>query len=155
MLGLGTMPRKTIDEFKKFIARGNVIDLAVGIVIGAAFTAIVQSLVKDVVNPLLGVVTGNLDFSNYFLALNGQVYETLAQAREAGAPVLAWGSFVTAIINFMIIAWAVFLLIKAVNKIEDLVDGDEDVGVEAKSKPLSVEDLLTQIRDEMRENRKK
>ena len=81
------MPRKTIDEFKKFIARGNVIDLAVGIVIGAAFTAIVQSLVKDVVNPLLGVVTGNLDFSNYFLALNGQVYETLAQAREAGAPV--------------------------------------------------------------------
>ncbi len=149
------MPRKTIDEFKKFIARGNVIDLAVGIVIGAAFTAIVQSLVKDVVNPLLGVVTGNLDFSNYFLALNGQVYETLAQAREAGAPVLAWGSFVTAIINFMIIAWAVFLLIKAVNKIEDLVDGDEDVGVEAKSKPLSVEDLLTQIRDEMRENRKK
>ena len=149
------MPRKTIDEFKKFIARGNVIDLAVGIVIGAAFTAIVQSLVKDVVNPLLGVVTGNLDFSNYFLALNGQVYETLAQAREAGAPVLAWGSFVTAIINFMIIAWAVFLLIKAVNKIEDLVDGDEDVGVEAKSKPLSVEDLLTQIRDEMRKNRKK
>ena len=149
------MPRKTIDEFKKFIARGNVIDLAVGIVIGAAFTAIVQSLVKDVVNPLLGVVTGNLDFSNYFLALNGQAYETLAQAREAGAPVLAWGSFVTAIINFMIIAWAVFLLIKAVNKIEDLVDGDEDVGVEAKSKPLSVEDLLTQIRDEIRESRKK
>ena len=149
------MPRKTIDEFKKFIARGNVIDLAVGIVIGAAFTAIVQSLVKDVVNPLLGVVTGNLDFSNYFLALNGQAYETLSQAREAGAPVLAWGSFVTAIINFMIIAWAVFLLIKAVNKIEDLVDGDENVGVEAKSKPLSVEDLLTQIRDEMRENRKK
>ena len=149
------MPRKTIDEFKKFIARGNVIDLAVGIVIGAAFTAIVQSLVKDVVNPILGVVTGNLDFSNYFLALNGQVYETLAQAREAGAPVLAWGSFVTAIINFMIIAWAVFLLIKAVNKIEDLVDGDEDVGVEAKPKPPSVEDLLTQIRDEMRENRKK
>ena len=149
------MPRKTIDEFKKFIARGNVIDLAVGIVIGAAFTAIVQSLVKDVVNPLLGVVTGNLDFSNYFLALNGQVYETLAQAREAGAPVLAWGSFVTAIINFMIIAWAVFLLIKAVNKIEDLVDGDEDDGVEAKPIPPSVEDLLTQIRDEIRESRKK
>ena len=149
------MPRKTIDEFKKFIARGNVIDLAVGIVIGAAFTAIVQSLVKDVVNPLLGVVTGNLDFSNYFLALNGQVYETLSQAREAGAPVLAWGSFVTAIINFMIIAWAVFLLIKAVNKIEDLVDSDENDGVEAKPKPPSVEDLLTQIRDEIRESRKK
>lgn len=149
------MPRKTIDEFKKFIARGNVIDLAVGIVIGAAFTAIVQSLVKDIVNPLLGIVTGNLDFSNYFVALNGQMYETLAQAREAGAPVLAWGNFVTAIINFMIIAWVVFLLIKAVNKIEDLVDGDDEDGVEAKPKPPSIEDLLTQIRDEMRDNSKR
>ena len=86
------MPRKTFDEFKKFIARGNVIDLAVGIVIGVAFTAIVQSLVKDIVNPLLGIVTGNLDFSNYFMALNGRTYETLALAREAGAPVLAWAS---------------------------------------------------------------
>ena len=149
------MARKTIDEFKKFIARGNVIDLAVGIVIGAAFTAIVQSLVKDIVNPLLGVVTGNLDFSNYFLPLNGQVYETLAQAREAGAPVLAWGSFVTAIINFMIIAWAVFLLIKAVNMIEEVVDGDDDDSVEVKPKPPTAEDLLIQIRDEMRESRKK
>lgn len=149
------MPRKTIDEFKKFIARGNVIDLAVGIVIGAAFTAIVQSLVKDIVNPLLGIVTGNLDFSNYFVALNGQMYETLAKAREAGAPVLAWGNFVTAIINFMIIAWVVFLLIKAVNKIEDLVDGDDEDGVEAKPKPPSIEDLLTQIRDEMRDNSKR
>ena len=93
------MARKTLDEFKKFIARGNVIDLAVGIVIGSAFTAIVQSLVKDIVNPLLGVVTGNLDFSNYFVALNGQVFETLTKAREAGAPVIAWGSFITAIIN--------------------------------------------------------
>lgn len=149
------MPRKTIDEFKKFIARGNVIDLAVGIVIGAAFTAIVQSLVKDIVNPLLGIVTGNLDFPNYFVALNGQMYETLAKAREAGAPVLAWGSFVTAIINFMIIAWAVFLLIKAVNKIEDLVDGDEEGEVEEKPKPPTVEELLTQIRDEMRDNSKR
>ena len=144
------MARKTLDEFKKFIARGNVIDLAVGIVIGAAFTAIVQSLVKDIVNPLLGVVTGNLDFSNYFVALNGQVYETLAKAREEGAPVLAWGSFITAIINFMIIAWAVFLLIKAVNKIEDFVEGQNDDEHPAKPKPPTVEQLLTEIRDEIR-----
>ena len=144
------MARKTLDEFKKFIARGNVIDLAVGIVIGAAFTAIVQSLVKDIVNPLLGVVTGNLDFSNYFVVLNGQVYETLAKAREAGAPVLAWGSFITAIINFMIIAWAVFLLIKAVNKIEDIVEGENDDEQSVKPKPPTVEQLLTEIRDEIR-----
>ena len=144
------MARKTLDEFKKFIARGNVIDLAVGIVIGAAFTAIVQSLVKDIVNPLLGVVTGNLDFSNYFVVLNGQVYETLAKAREAGAPVLAWGSFITAIINFMIIAWAVFLLIKAVNKIEDFVEGVNDDEQPVKPKPPTVEQLLIEIRDEIR-----
>ena len=144
------MARKTLDEFKKFIARGNVLDLAVGIVIGAAFTAIVQSLVKDIVNPLLGVVTGNLDFSNYFVSLNGQVYETLAKAREAGAPVLAWGSFITAIVNFMIIAWAVFLLIKAVNKIEDFVEGEIDDEQPVKPKPLTVEQLLTEIRDEIR-----
>jgi len=148
------MPRKTFDEFKKFIARGNVIDLAVGIVIGAAFTAIVQSLVKDIVNPLLGIVTGNLDFSNYFMALNGRTYETLAQAREAGAPVLAWGSFITAIINFMIIAWAVFLLIKAVNKIEDLVDGENEEEMELRPKPPTAEELLTQIRDELRDSKK-
>ena len=144
------MARKTLDEFKKFIARGNVIDLAVGIVIGAAFTAIVQSLVKDIVNPLLGVVTGNLDFSNYFVSLNGQVYETLAKAREEGAPVLAWGSFITAIISFMIIAWAVFLLIKAVNKIEDFVEGQNDDEQPAKPKQPTVEQLLTEIRDEIR-----
>ncbi len=148
------MPRKTFDEFKKFIARGNVIDLAVGIVIGAAFTAIVQSLVKDIVNPLLGIVTGNLDFSNYFMALNGRTYETLALAREAGAPVLAWGSFITTIINFMIIAWAVFLLIKAVNKIEDLVDGENEEEMEAGPKPPTAEELLTQIRDELRDSKK-
>jgi large conductance mechanosensitive channel len=149
-LGVNKMARKTLDEFKKFIARGNVIDLAVGIVIGSAFTAIVQSLVKDIVNPLLGVVTGNLDFSNYFVALNGQVFETLTKAREAGAPVIAWGSFITAIINFMIITWAVFLLIKAVNKIEDFVEGENDDEKPIKPKPPTVEQLLTEIRDEIR-----
>ena len=80
---------------------------------------------KDIVNPSLGILTGNLDFSSYFLALNGQIYETLTQVRDAVAPVIASGSFITEIINFMIIPWAVFLLIKKVNKIEDLADGED------------------------------
>ena len=121
------MLTKILNEFKTFIARGNVIDLAVGIVIGAAFTAIVKSLVTDVVNPILGLISGGMDFSNHFLSLDGRVYQSIALAKEAGAPVLAWGSFITAIINFLIVAWAVFLLIKLVNKLEDIVSGDEDV----------------------------
>ena len=86
--------------------------------------------------------------------MNGRTYETLALAREAGAPVLAWGSFITTIINFMIIAWAVFLLIKAVNKIEDLVDGENEEEMEAGPKPPTAEELLTQIRDELRDSKK-
>ena len=135
-----------------FIARGNVIDLAVGIVIGAAFTAIVKSLVTDVVNPILGLISGGMDFSNHFLSLDGRVYQSIALAKEAGAPVLAWGSFITAIINFLIVAWAVFLLIKLVNKLEDIVSGDEDVAeaITEPTKSPSVEELLIEIRDELK-----
>ena len=146
------MLTKILNEFKTFIARGNVIDLAVGIVIGAAFTAIVKSLVTDVVNPILGLISGGMDFSNHFLSLDGRVYQSIALAKEAGAPVLAWGSFITAIINFLIVAWAVFLLIKLVNKLEDIVSGDEDVAeaiTEPKKSP-SVEELLIEIRDELK-----
>ena len=145
------MPRSTIDEFKKFIRRGNVVDLAVGIVIGAAFTAIVQSLVKDIVNPVLGVLTGSLDFSGYYISLNAQQFDTLAQARAAGAPVLAWGSFLTAVINFLIIAWVVFLLIKAVNKIEDIFEGDDEVAERPLPKKPTTEDILIEIRDVLKE----
>ncbi|MDA8785529.1 large conductance mechanosensitive channel protein MscL [Planktomarina temperata] len=141
-----------LNEFKTFIARGNVIDLAVGIVIGAAFTAIVKSLVTDVVNPILGLISGGMDFSNHFLSLDGRVYQSIALAKEAGAPVLAWGSFITAIINFLIVAWAVFLLIKLVNKLEDIVSGDEDVAeaITEPTKSPSVEELLIEIRDELK-----
>lgn len=145
------MPRSTIDEFKKFIRRGNVVDLAVGIVIGAAFTAIVQSLVKDIVNPVLGVLTGSLDFSGYYIPLNAQQFDTLAQARAAGAPVLAWGSFLTAVINFLIVAWVVFLLIKAVNKIEDIFEGDDEVSETPLPKKPITEDILIEIRDILKE----
>lgn len=145
------MPRSTIDEFKKFIRRGNVVDLAVGIVIGAAFTAIVQSLVKDIVNPILGVLTGSLDFSGYYISLSAQQFDTLAQARAAGAPVLAWGSFLTAVINFLIIAWVVFLLIKAVNKIEDIFEGEDEVARTPLPKKTTTEDILIEIRDVLKE----
>ena len=146
------MLTKILYEFKTFIARGNVIDLAVGIVIGAAFTAIVKSLVTDVVNPILGLISGGMDFSNHFLSLDGRVYQSIALAKEAGAPVLAWGSFITAIINFLIVAWAVFLLIKLVNKLEDIVSGDEDVAeaITEPTKSPSVEELLIEIRDELK-----
>ena len=146
------MLTKILNEFKTFIARGNVIDLAVGLVIGAAFTAIVKSLVTDVVNPIIGLISGGMDFSNHFLSLDGRVYQSIALAKEAGAPVLAWGSFITAIINFLIVAWAVFLLIKLVNKLEDIVSGDKDVAeaITEPTKSPSVEELLIEIRDELK-----
>ena len=146
------MLTRILNEFKTFIARGNVIDLAVGLVIGAAFTAIVKSLVTDVVNPILGLISGGMDFSNHFLSLDGRVYQSIALAKEAGAPVLAWGSFITAIINFLIVAWAVFLLIKLVNKLEDIVSGDKDVAeaITEPTKSPSVEELLIEIRDELK-----
>jgi large conductance mechanosensitive channel len=106
-----------LEEFKKFAMRGNVVDLAVGVIIGAAFGAIVNSLVSDVVMPLVGSVTGGLDFSNYFIPLSSKVTaSSLAEARKQGA-VLAWGNFVTLVINFTIIAWVLFICIKAINKL--------------------------------------
>ena len=92
-------------EFKSFIARGNVMDMAVGIIIGAAFTAIVTSLVGDLINPLIAIFTGGIDFSGWFYALDGNDYASLAVALEAGAPVFAIGKFVMAVINFLIVIW--------------------------------------------------
>src|SRR5580658_8097247 len=103
-----------LEEFKKFAMRGNVIDLAVGVIIGAAFGAIVVSLVNDIVMPLIGAVTGGLDFSNYFVPLSSKVTATsLADARKQGA-VFAWGNFLTVVFNFIIIAFALFLAIKGI-----------------------------------------
>jgi large conductance mechanosensitive channel len=105
-----------IKEFKDFIAKGNVMDLAVGIIIGAAFTAIVSSLVKDLINPIIGLILGGVDFTNMYVVMKGTVLEA---ARNAGAAVFAYGSFITAVINFLIIAFVVFLLVKAVNTMKD------------------------------------
>ena len=108
-----------LNEFKVFIAKGNVMDLAVGIIIGAAFTAIVGSLVSDLINPIIGLILGGVDFTNMYVVLKGSVPDgaSLAAARDAGAAVFAYGAFVTAVINFLIIAFVVFMLIRTVNKI--------------------------------------
>jgi large conductance mechanosensitive channel len=130
-----------LEEFKKFAMRGNVVDLAVGVIIGAAFGAIVNSLVSDVVMPLVGSITGGLDFSNYFIPLSSKVTaNSLAEARKQGA-VLAWGNFITLVINFLIIAWVLFLCIKAINKLK----APEPAA--APAPPSKEVQLLTEIRD--------
>jgi len=105
-----------LKEFKEFAMRGNVLDMAVGIVIGAAFGGIVTSFVNDVLMPPIGRLLGHVDFSNLFLSLNGQHYDTLAAAKAAGAATVNYGLFVNAVINFLIVAFAIFLLIRAVNR---------------------------------------
>jgi large conductance mechanosensitive channel len=108
-----------LEEFKKFAMRGNVVDLAVAVIIGAAFGAIVNSLVSDIIMPMIGAVTGGLDFSNYFLPLSSKVTAaSLADAKKQGA-VLAWGNFLTLVLNFLIIAFALFLAIKGIQSAED------------------------------------
>jgi large conductance mechanosensitive channel len=129
-----------LEEFKKFAMRGNVVDLAVGVIIGAAFGAIVNSLVGDIIMPLIGSATGGLDFSNYFFPLSAKVTATsLAEAKKQGA-VLAWGNFVTLVINFVIIAWVLFLAIKGINRLK----APEPAAATAPSKEVQ---LLTEIRD--------
>ena len=136
-----------LKEFRAFIAKGNVMDMAVGIIIGAAFTAIVTSLVDDLIQPILGLVTGGVDFSNKYVVLNGDIAAgaSLDTAREAGASVFAYGSFIMAVINFLIIAFVVFILVKYVNKVKDAAMGQEEVVEEPKG-PTEL-DLLTEIRD--------
>ena len=138
-----------INEFKDFIAKGNVMDMAVGIIIGAAFTAIVTSLVDDLINPIIGLFTGGVDFSNLFFTLDGGEYASLQQARDAGASVFAYGSFITAIINFLIIAWVVFMLVKMVNRVKASAVRPDDVAPEVDTGP-SEKDLLIDIRDALR-----
>jgi len=105
-----------LKEFKEFAMRGNVMDLAVGVIIGAAFGKIVASLVDDVIMPPIGRLVGHMDFSNLFINLGNKTYETLAAAKAAGAPTLNYGNFINTIINFLIVAFAIFLLVRTVNK---------------------------------------
>ena len=104
-------------EFKKFITRGNVIDLAVGVIVGGAFQKIVNSLVDDIVMPVISLATKGLDFANWFIALDGKEYATLEAAKEAGAATLNFGNFISAILNFLIMAFVIFLLVKGINSV--------------------------------------
>jgi large conductance mechanosensitive channel len=132
-----------LEEFKKFAMRGNVVDLAVGVIIGAAFGAIVNSLVADIVMPLIGSIAGGLDFSNHFVPLSSKVTATaLVDARKQGA-VLAWGNFATLIINFLIIAWVLFLCIKGINRLK----APEAAPSPSPAPPSPEVQLLTEIRD--------
>jgi len=136
-----------LEEFKKFAMRGNVVDLAIGVIIGAAFGGIVNSLVADVLMPVIGAVTGGLDFSNYFIKLSSRVTaDSLVEAKKQGA-VLAWGNFLTILINFVIIAWVLFMVVKLVNRL---------MRAEAEKAPLLTkqEQLLTEIRDTLKSERK-
>lgn len=114
-----------LKEFKEFISRGSVIDLAVGVIVGGAFSKIVSSLVDDIIMPLIGLILGGADISNYFLTLDGGKYTTLAEAQEAGAATLNYGVFITQIIDFLIIAFVIFLMVKAVNKARALTKKPE------------------------------
>jgi large conductance mechanosensitive channel len=129
-----------LNEFKNFIARGNVMDMAVGIIMGAAFTAIVNSMVGDLIMPVIGMLTSGVDFADKFVALDGVAYASLKAAKDAGATVVTYGVFINAVINFLIISFVVFMLVKGVNKIKKEAE-------KAPAAPPADVALLTEIRD--------
>ncbi|TRO97108.1 large conductance mechanosensitive channel protein MscL [Glycocaulis profundi] len=133
-----------LNEFKKFAMRGNVVDLAVGFILGGAFSTIVSSLVNDVLMPPIGLVLGGVDFTELYIALDGEDYASLTAAREAGAATINYGLFINAVISFIIVAFALFLLIKGMNKMED--KKQDDVPEQPPAKPRN-EELLEEIRD--------
>jgi large conductance mechanosensitive channel len=138
-----------IQEFKDFIAKGNVMDMAVGIIIGAAFTAIVTSLVGDLINPIIALFTGGIDFSGWFYTLDGTEHASLSAAQESGAAVFAIGNFLMAVINFLIVAWVVFLLVKMVNRVKAAAETPKEPEVEEDKGPSEL-DVLLEIRDALK-----
>ena len=139
--------KKIWNEFKEFAIKGNAVDLAIGVIIGVAFGNIVNAVVADILMPVIGAITGGLDFSNYFVALSSKVTaDSLAEAKKQGA-VLAWGNFLTIVINFIIIAWVLFLVVKLLNRL---------IQTEAPKAPAPTkqEQLLTEIRDLLKSERK-
>lgn len=137
------LPIKTpgwVDDFKNFIMRGNVVDLAVGVIIGAAFTGIVTSLVRDIITPVIGLLTGGVDFSNHFIVLKGTPAVTLAEAQKAGDVTINYGLFLNTVLNFVIVAAAIFWLVRLIEKIHK-------APAAADPAPTPSETLLTEIRD--------
>ncbi len=133
-----------LKEFKEFAVKGNVMDLAVGVIIGGAFGKIVSSFVTDVLMPPLGLLTGGLDFSSIYINLSSQTYETLDAAVKAGAPVIKIGVFINAVVDFTIVAFAIFLMVRALNKLK------KEAPAAAAAEPTAQEKLLTEIRDILR-----
>ena len=132
-----------LNEFREFISKGNVMDLAVGVIIGGAFGKIVSSLVDDVIMPIVGAIFGGLDFSNYFIGLSSAVTESTLEAAKKQGAVLAWGNFLTVVVNFLILAWIIFLMVKAVNRMR----AKEEAPPAAPPPPPADVLLLTEIRD--------
>ena len=132
-----------VKEFGEFIKKGNVVDMAVGVVIGGAFGAIVTSLVNDIIMPLVSLITGGINFSDWFVALDGNTYQTLEAAKEAGAATLNYGNLISVVLNFLIVAFCIFLVVKAMNKLKRK---EEEKPAEEPKKSDEVV-LLEQIRD--------
>ena len=147
-LPLHTIKETTmLKEFREFIARGNVMDMAVGIIMGAAFTAIVNSMVGDLIMPVIGVMTSGVDFADKYVSLNGEAYASLKAAKEAGAPVITYGLFINAVINFVIVSFVIFMLVKGVNKLKRQAETQK--GADAPPPPQDIV-LLSEIRDLLR-----
>ena len=123
------------NEFREFIMRGNVLDLAVGVIIGGDFQSIINSLVNDIIMPVISMITGGIDFTNWFVSLDGSHYATLAAAQEAGAATLGYGAFITAVINFVLMALVIFCLVKTLNGINDRFKKEEEAAPTTKICP--------------------
>ncbi len=136
-----------VKEFRDFIVRGNVLDLAVAVIIGAAFNSVVKSLVNDVIMPPIGWLLGGVDFSNLFIDLSGKGYASLVAAEEAGAPIIKYGLFVNNVINFLIIAFVIFMIIKQVNRMQK----PKEEAPAPPPEPTAEEKLLAEIRDLLKE----
>jgi len=136
-----------LEEFKKFALRGNVVDMAVGIIIGAAFGKIVSSAVNDVIMPPIGMLLGGVDFSNLFVNLGEGTYASLAAAEEAGAPIIKYGMFINTVLDFVIVAFAIFMAIRLMNKLKK---DEEEAPPPAPPEPSNEEKLLTEIRDALK-----
>ena len=137
-----------IKEFQEFIAKGNVMDLAVGVIIGGAFGLIVNSLVGDIVMPIVGMA-GSADFSNYFLPLSDAVTATSLEEAKKQGPVFAYGNFITVVINFLILAFIIFLIVRYVNRLVENLERQDEADTAAPAAPTEIE-LLAEIRDELR-----
>lgn len=140
-----------LSDFKDFIAKGNVMELAVAVIIAGAFATIVASMTADLIMPIVGAVFGDVDFSNKYIVLSGEVEAgmSLEAAREAGANVLAWGAFVSTVINFLILAFVIFMLVRYAKKVQDKFEKEEEAAPETPAGPSEI-DLLTEIRDALK-----